>query len=361
MQQYKSILDRREDFYDENPRHIENLSLTLDLVSGLPARDRRHYALQPILDASRNVVGHEALYRSGWADYFQGDPESASRIMIDNWLLFGFNDASPQTLTFLNCTREILLSGLLTLLPQWAVLEVLETVKPDREVLRACRKLKKLGYRISLDDFEPHENMEELVGLADFIKIDFRKSNSDERCRLLRRLRGSNARMIAEKIETEEEFQMAKWEGFQLFQGFYFREKSSFAMPRDHFDEANCLRLLERLRGNGFAVGKLADLAGNDAGIGCRLLRMANWVSGEGRPVNSIREALKLVGKSKFRKLVLLVMLAEVLSWDDLTPEALQHCHLAGLTRGGGYAPAQELDPRSASNLITMAKGVGSL
>jgi c-di-GMP-related signal transduction protein len=137
--------------------------------------------------------------------------------MIDNWLLYGFKDASTRTLTFLNCTRDALLSGLLTLLPKWAVLEVLETVQPDREVVKVCRRLKKLGYLISLDDFESTEKMEEMVELAGFIKIDFRNTTIYERRRLLRKLHGSKARLIAEKVETEAEFLMAKWEGFQLF------------------------------------------------------------------------------------------------------------------------------------------------
>jgi c-di-GMP-related signal transduction protein len=213
-----------------------------------------------------------------------------------------------------------------------------------------------LGYLISLDDFESTDNMEELVELADFIKIDFRNTTIDERSRLLRKLRGSNARLIAEKVETEAEFLMAKWEGFQLFQGFYFREKASFAMTRDAFDEANCLRLLEMLGQPGFAIGKLADLICLDPGIGCRLLRKANWMAAEGGPVNSIRDALKLVGKREFRKVVLLAMVAEVGSWDAVGPEFLDYCRAAGLMPDDGGVRVSDLKTRDAANLITMTK-----
>ena len=149
---------------------------------------------------------------------------------------------------------------------------------------------------------------------------------------------------------------MAKWEGFQLFQGFYFREKASFAMTRDAFDEANCLRLLEMLGQPGFAIGKLADLICLDPGIGCRLLRKANWMAAEGGPVNSIRDALKLVGKREFRKVVLLAMLAEVGSWDAVGPEFLDYCRAAGLMPDDGGVRVSDLKTRDAANLITMTK-----
>jgi c-di-GMP-related signal transduction protein len=127
-------------------------------------------------------------------------------------------------------------------------------------------------------------------------------------------------------------------------------------MTRDAFHDANSLRLLETLSQPGFAIGKLADLICLDPGIGCRLLRKANWMSADGKPVNAIRDALRLVGKSEFRKVVLLAMLAEAGSWDNVAPEFLHHCRGARLMSGaeGTWAPAR--NPRDAANLIMMTK-----
>ena len=306
----------------------------------------RHFALQPILSLSRRIVGHEALFRAGWEDKFQGDPNTATRIMIDNWLLYGFEDLTGGGLTFLNCTREALLSGLLTLLPRWAVFEILETVEPDEEVLKACRRLKKMGYLISLDDFESPETMEGFLSLADFIKIDFRTTGPNERARLIRRLRSTRAILIAEKIETEEEFLLAVWEGFKLFQGYYFHERASFAMTGDLPSQINCLRILETLSERGFAIKKLMDLIGLEPGISCRLLRRANWTAAQGSPVNTFFDALKLVGKSEFRKLVMLAMLSDAKDWNALPPEFLQYCENANLRASGGGEPMLKDDRR---------------
>ena len=283
--------------------------------------NRRFFAQQPIFNHSKRIVAYEALFRAGWDDQFGGDSDTATRIMIDNWLLFGFNDLNGGYTTSINCTRETLTSHLLTLLPRSAILEILESVEPDEELVRACRVLKALGYKIALDDFVDPEKMEPFLDFADFVKIDFRQSDSRHRAKLVRRLRPSGATLIAEKIETEEEFLLAEWEGFHLFQGHYFPQRASFAIPRDDCNGPNSQCILDILDRPGFPINKLADLIHPEPGIACRLLRKANWLAGSENPVNAIRDALKLVGKSEFRKLVVLALYVESSNWNELGSE----------------------------------------
>ena len=116
----------------------------------------------------------------------------------------------------------------MTVLPKSVVLEVLETVEPDEEVIAACKSLKEMGYQIALDDFCIRTGMENMVGLADFVKVDFRISDKAQRERIREFVRGSEAKLIAEKVETEEEFQAAMEEGFDLFQGYFFCKPTVF-------------------------------------------------------------------------------------------------------------------------------------
>jgi c-di-GMP-related signal transduction protein len=342
---------------DSDPRNsLESREGRYRAIDFNAAEYHRYFALQPILSQSKKIVGCEALFRSGWDNHFDGDSDQATRAMIDNWLLYGFEDLNGPNLTFLNCTREALLSGLLTLLPRWAVFEILETVEPDEEVLRACRKLKKMGYLLSLDDFESSEKMDEFLELADFIKIDFRITGPEERARLLPRLRKTKAILIAEKIETEEEFRWAKWEGFQLFQGYYFREQASFAMTKEPVNKENALQILEILSQSGFAISPLVDIICREPGIGCRLLRKANWDATGSSPVNTFRDALKVVGKNEFRKMVMLALLADVKSWDDLPSEVAQYGDPTLLMRTNPYGYAAPNPTRGLDILQTKSK-----
>src|SRR5580704_1922975 len=184
------------------------------------AGTHRFVALQPIFDRRRKVFGYEALSRSKWENRFAGDPETATQTMIDDWLLHGLDELTAGARTFINCTFRALTSGSLTLLPTRIVLELLETVEPSPEVVSACRKMKVLGYQIALDDFQLAKKMDLLLALADYVKVDFRLTDSDKRRAIVRRLKGLATIPVAEKIESQEEFETAVAEGFRLFQGY---------------------------------------------------------------------------------------------------------------------------------------------
>jgi len=184
-------------------------------------RNYRFIALQPIFDRSGGVFGYEALARSGRSNCFTDDPRTATRRLISDWLFDRFDRLTSGKPAFLNCSREDLLGGLRLPLCPPIVLEVLETVNADEEVVAACQKLKRRGHKIALDDFQICEQNEGLIPLADYVKIDFRLSNHEERREILYSLSGRRIQFVAEKIETVEEMNEAQDEGFHLFQGYY--------------------------------------------------------------------------------------------------------------------------------------------
>ena len=202
----------------------------------LDPSQHRFLARQAIFDRMGEIYGYELLFRFGLDNHFTGDSDAATRTMVDNWLLHGFEGVIGHLPSFLNCTREALVEGLVTLLPKTrTVLELLETVTPDEEVVSACRRLKQIGYGIALDDFQFSKKMEPLVELADYIKLDFRLPEK-QRKKTLRQLEGCGAKLVAEKVETEKELKCAFEEGFELFQGYFFDPPRIFARRRTSID-----------------------------------------------------------------------------------------------------------------------------
>jgi len=204
-------------------------------------------ALQPILNRRRRIFGYEALYRSGWENRFIGDPDLATQAMIDHWLLHGLDQLVGDCRTFVNCTRDSLTGMSLSLLPTTVVLELLETIEPDTEVLAACRKLKTLGYQIALDDFQLSDKSDELLEVTDYVKVDFRISDKEQRKDVLRRLKKSGVTLVAEKIEAREEYETALAEGFHLFQGYYLARPALFARRKISLSDIHHFRLAEAL------------------------------------------------------------------------------------------------------------------
>ena len=268
----------------------------------------RFIARQTILDRSRQVFGYELLFRTGWENCFRGDTDEATRIMIADGALYGYHDLTKGAPTFVNCTRESLVNGLVTLLPTSTVLEILESVTGDTEVLEACARYKELGYQLALDDFQMHDDMTGLIALADYIKVDFRLSDASEREVIRDAVKGRNITLVAEKIETEEEFEIAKSEGFTLFQGYFFCHPTVFSKKRLPANGANYLYLLSALVQGDFNVAKMAILLKSEVALSYQLLRLVNsarFGGARGREIKSLHDALMLVGETQFRILLM--------------------------------------------------------
>lgn len=267
---------------------------------------RRFIARQPILDMQREVYGYELLFRSGWENCFSGDTDEATRLMIADGALYGFHDLTRGAPTFINCTHESLVNGLVTLLPTTTVLEIVETIDATDEVLAACVNYKRLGYKLALDDFQLRDEMEALIELADYIKVDFNLSGPRERQKILTALKGREVILLAEKIETEEEFEAAKSEGFILFQGYFFCHPTVFSKRRFPSNGVNYLYLLSALLKGDFQVSQLALMLQSEVALGYQLLRLVNSaVYAIDKKVTSLEDALVIVGENKFRILLL--------------------------------------------------------
>ena len=240
------------------------------VAKAAPGPGLRFVARQPILTKDEKVFGYELLFRDGIEDYFCAkDPEAASKIMLDSSLIMGLDVLCNGGRAFVNCTRDMLLKDYVTLLPSsQTVVEILESVEPDDLVMAACQRLKEAGYMIALDDFAVDDRGEPLTDIADIIKVDVQVTTPEQRAAMVKRYGPWRCRMLAEKVETREEFLAAKKAGFAYFQGYFFRRPETVKTARRprqpaqlHQDAAGGFEAgtgaagdRERHQGRGFAV-----------------------------------------------------------------------------------------------------------
>jgi c-di-GMP-related signal transduction protein len=273
-----------------------------------PPTAHRFLGRQPILDADRRLFGYELLYRADRTGHFSGDPEQATREVIDHWLLL-IPDA-PHTASFVNCTRSALIEGLVTLLdPESTVLEILEDIDPDPELIACCLALKGQGYRFALDGFLPQSSRAPFLTFADFIKIDFQAADFQLRREIYAMAAGTGAHLLAEKIETDLQLRFAISEGCTLFQGYFFAQPVLLTSPTVPQNYSVYLRLLAALHRDPTDLRRLEKLISADASLCYRILRLANSAL-QGHPgiISTIREALLMVGDNAVRKMVTVAM-----------------------------------------------------
>jgi c-di-GMP-related signal transduction protein len=267
-------------------------------------------ARQPILTADEKVFGYELLFRDGMEDYFRStDPDAASRNTLDASMMMGLDMLCDGRRAFINCTRDVLLKEYITLLPSGqAVVEVLESVTPDDAVIAACRRLKEAGYLIALDDFAVEDPREPLTDLADIIKVDMRSTSLEEAAAMVKRYGPWRSRMLAEKVETREEFIAAKKAGFIYFQGYFFRRPETLKTQEIPANRLNYLRMWQVAARAELDVREIEKVIKSEASLCYRLLRYLNSAAfGFVNEIHSVRHALSILGEREVRRWIRLV------------------------------------------------------
>ena len=273
-------------------------------------------ARQPILDAKQRIFAYELLFRSGLDNYF-GEvdaDEATSRVIADSFLLFGIETMTGGAKAFINFTREILVREYATVLPpEYTVIEILENVEPDEEVIAACRGLKNKGYLLALDDFVYHPRLEPLTELADIIKVDFIISGEEERRKIADTFLPRGIKLLAEKVETMEEFTKAVGWGYSYFQGYFFSKPTIISKQDVPGFKLNLLRILQEANAPEMDFDRLAEMIKQEVSVSYKLLRYVNSVAfGLTQKISSIKRALGMLGENGTRKLVSLVTLADM-------------------------------------------------
>jgi EAL and modified HD-GYP domain-containing signal transduction protein len=275
-----------------------------------PKPGTQFVARQPILTTDEKIFGYELLFRDGVEDFFRNpDPDEASRSTLNTSMLLGLDVLCDGHRAFINCTRDVLLKDYITLLPsEQAVVEILESVPPDDLVVSACRRLKEAGYTIALDDFAVNDQRESLTDFADIIKVDLRDTSPADAAAMVKRYGPWRCRMLAEKVETREEFIAAKKAGFLYFQGYFFRRPEILTAHEIPANRLNYIRMLTAVSQRELDVREIENLVKGEASLCYRLLRYLNSAAfGFANEIHSVRHALAILGEREVRRWIRLV------------------------------------------------------
>jgi c-di-GMP-related signal transduction protein len=271
-------------------------------------------ARQPIFDRQRQLYGYELLYRSDRAcNQFDGTEASAAtkQVISSTLLSIGLENILCGKKAFLNFNQRLLSDGFYLSLPRQAtVIEILETVEPNADLIALCQSILEQGYTIALDDFVSSPQLEPLTRLAQLIKVDMRQTSKLEQERLLRTYRPRGMAMLAEKVESYEEFEWARAAGYDYFQGYFFARPSVIHSHHVPASKLNCLRLLSEVQKPELDFKRLETLIRADVALTYKLLRYVNSaLFGRRGEIQSIERAIMILGTEDFRRWVALATL----------------------------------------------------
>ena len=269
---------------------------------------------QPILDRGQQIVGYELLFRSAdslLAANFQDSQVASASVILNTLADFGFQDVLGRHRGFFNVTRQMLMSDAVELLPKdRVVIELLESIMADDEVVERCRMLKSLGFTLALDDHIFSPDFFEIYGLVDIVKLDVLEVPAGDLAGVVKGLRAWPLTLLAEKVETFEQYEVCSALGFDLFQGYYFAHPVVLKQNKVDVAKLTMLQLMEQLMAE-TEMSEIEETFKQNPALTYNLLRLVNSVgTGLRVRIKTLRHALMVLGVEQLKRWITLALYA---------------------------------------------------
>lgn len=291
-------------------------------------------ARQPILKRNEEIFAYELLYRSNKQhNYSALNSDKATLDVLNTFIQIGFDELSEGKPCFINFTDNILKYEVPNYFrPEMLVIEILENVNFTNDLIDRCRRLKVKGYKIALDDFEmtgDEQYFEIIMRLANIVKIDIQKTPRSEQLRLFELFKPYNIELLAEKVETREEYEQCLRDGYKYFQGYFFCKPTIHSTKDLETHGSTILEVMVELSKPEPNIDKIADKIERDLSLSYKLLKLVNSPAFLGsNKIKSIKQAIVLVGLKELKKWIYLLYMREKSNQEHHIPNQLMKLSL---------------------------------
>lgn len=282
---------------------------------------------QPVYNRELGVYGYELLFRTGQVNaasegYISSDG-ATSTTLINSFLEIGLERLVGKRYAFINLSEQFLLEeDSLPISPQQVILEVLEDVPVNLPLLKAVKRLSEQGFIIALDDYIYNPAHKPLVAMADIIKIDIKQLTEKQLIDHVRTLKKFSAKLLAEKIETIDEYEFCLQLGFDYFQGYFLsrpRIIKSQSLPTNKVAVLNVLSVLQNPDAD---TEEIEEAISFDVSLSYKILKLINSsFFSFSREIESIRQAIVLLGRKQLSSWASMIALSRL---DDRPSEMIR-------------------------------------
>jgi len=268
---------------------------------------------QPIFDRQKQVYAYELLFRAN-TDHNEAvilEPDVATaQVMMNLFGDMGLKNVVGERKAFINFTEAMLLNENRPFFPRnQVVIEVLEDVKVSVNLIAALKKLRKLGYRIALDDYIFNPELAELEQYADLIKVEILDVPPIDLARHVPRLKSQGVRLLAEKVETQQQYDFCHQLGFDFFQGYFFSKPTIIKGRSLPPSRLAIIQLMSQVYDPNIDMKTLAETISRDVSLSQKLLKFATTQGGQYQ-VTSIQDVVLRFGLNRLQSWTSLLMLS---------------------------------------------------
>ena len=281
---------------------------------------------QPIYDKKLKVYAYELLFRSGMGNNTSSsmpDGDSATmQTIINTYVEIGLEKLVRDKLAAINLTESFFLEPDKIPFPKnQVILEILEDIPVTEELINAVQVLVDKGYIIALDDYIYNPEHAPLIKLAKIIKIDLTAQSMQDLVKHVKELKKYDAELLAEKIETFQEFEFCRKLGFDYFQGYFLSKPQIIQGTSLPANRLTVLNLLSVVNNPDSDTDDLAEAINTDVATSYRLLKLINSAAfGLQRKIDSVEQGILLLGRKQLASWTSMLAMS---SLDDRPSEIL--------------------------------------
>lgn len=279
---------------------------------------------QPILNRQEQIIAYELLFRSADSTAsasMKNASHATANVIMNTVSGFGLKEILGDRQGFINVDVEMLMNTAIEILPKDQIgLELVGNVSAEDHIVNRCRVLKESGFVISLDDHEYTPDLEPIYQLADIIKVDLTHTSQSRLKEVFSRLRRYPAKLLAEKVDTNEAFTTCKDLGFDYFQGYFFARPSLIEKKRIDGYSSAMLKLLKLILADA-TFTEMEQVFRTSPPLTYKLLVLVNSVSmGMREKIRDVRHALTILGRQQIKRWIQLSLFTAENSMDDKNP-----------------------------------------
>ncbi len=276
---------------------------------------------QPIFSVQKTVWGYELLYRSSQnADSAAYTDQDMATLTVASNAITGLAQGQDQgKKIFIHFTKDSITSELpFALPPESTVIEVEESFHLDKSTVALLAKMKKEGYMIAINRYSGASGAEVLLRLADIVFIDVLGKEREEIDALAQKVFPFSCLLAAKRVEDMEKFEIVKNLGFIFFQGYFLERPKVVPGRKLSSNQASRLNLFRVIEKGDPDFDNLSTIIQSDVSISFRLLSFINSPHfAFTRKIESIKQAIVLLGWKQLKSWLWLVILSDIMPTDN--------------------------------------------
>ena len=271
-------------------------------------------ARQPILDKSKSVFAYELLFRDGKSGAFPEHSEQKSKFINEHFHPLGLDDISGEKASFITFSTDTIVSRFPTSLnPDSVVVELADPADTTSGLFEACQHIKQMGFKLAIDDPMMVGIKHSIFPLIDIVKVDVSKTRFETIEKHIPQYHDASVQLVAEQVNTQDNFSTCVELGFDLFQGYFFSQPEARILRQLPASKMNIVDLMGESSSSQFDINRISQIIERDATLSFLLLKFINNPMINKRfKITSLKHALNYMGEVEIKKFIALLSLTNL-------------------------------------------------